>query len=429
MGNSTVMDFDPEQEALASTGQIDNNNNHQKSPQVNRYTSGNSRRQSSGAAIEEEQGQKEDYAINSSALGHAFPELSDLPSSGNDDEDDEMSSIEIGRGTTNPVRRLDDSRNSLISPENSVRSSSPAIRLDYPTPRNPKPTAMRSAPRRSTSENVRRDAQLRRASLAAAHKDNIEPPRSSSKTNNMRKDQRRAVSDNFRDGYDGSILGEEQSASIEVGRTRTKASNNINANINAQVADAVEKAAREAYAKEVRRIKASNTRELPVNRAHPTHLQGDGGSHNSFLLPDLSNLSDIISGAYDDGIPVFPRHNRARTSRFVPLGNDDGGGRDASVTRRYMPLNSVPVPEDEKALFAALRVLQDKVAELELGKEEAEKKVEEIRQDNAGLKSKKTHHRKDKQVARDVEVDRLEKDWKLLVAEKKSNYCPTLFLF
>jgi regulator of replication initiation timing len=65
------------------------------------------------------------------------------------------------------------------------------------------------------------------------------------------------------------------------------------------------------------------------------------------------------------------------------------------MTREHIPLDVIPIPEDEKALFVSLRLLQDKVSELERAKSDAERKIDEMRQENAALKAGRSH-RKDK---------------------------------
>lgn len=398
-GNSSVSDFDPEREALASTRQMDNIH---RLPQMNGRASRKHRE-----PIQDEQ----DYTIDTSSLERAFPDFSQLHSS---EEDDEIS-IEVGRGPSKPARRLDDSRNSIMSFENSVRSSSPAIRLDYPTSHTPK-SAIRSAPRRAVSESLRKDAQLRRAGLAQKE------AALDAQISKNRKDQRRTLSEmhaKVRDNYDGSFVGDERPAAVAATARPTRFGN---ANISGQIADAVERASQEAYAKEARRGKTpATTRNAPANGTHTTNTVGDTATHHSFLLPDLPNLSELVSGVYEDGTPVFSSQNKARTTRFTSPPND---AADVSLTREHMPLDAIPIPEDEKALFVSLRLLQDKVAELELAKSEAEKKVEEIRQENASLKAERGRQ-KDKYGrvrSYDMEEDGYRRDGARLSSENKSGY-------
>ncbi|CAL5873616.1 uncharacterized protein PFLUO_LOCUS7897 [Penicillium psychrofluorescens] len=362
-GNSSISDFDPEHEAMASTRELE------YSPRLPNMKTRPGR---SRAPLHDEE---PDYAINTSTLERAFPEFSQLPTS-EDDQDTFNSdlSIEVGRGVSKPTR-LDDSRNSFMSIENSVRSSSPAIRVDYPTPQK---AAMRSTTRRAVSENLRKDAQLRRASQA--QKENM-----GSQVSKPPRDQRRTLSEmhaKVRDSYDGSFLGDERPAPVAINTRSTRFGNHYNSQ---DIADAVERASREAIAKETR--KASNSpRKTNAKTANTANGLGDTVTRQSFLLPDLPNISDLVSGVYEDGTPVFSRQQKMRSTRFVPSPHDEA---DVSLPRQHVPLDAVPIPEDEKALFVSLRLLQDKVSELERAKADAERRLEGFRRENAALRGNK----------------------------------------
>ncbi|KAF2200381.1 hypothetical protein GQ43DRAFT_373943 [Delitschia confertaspora ATCC 74209] len=96
-------------------------------------------------------------------------------------------------------------------------------------------------------------------------------------------------------------------------------------------------------------------------------------TYQSFMLPDLPNLTELVSGVFQDGTPVFsktapPRHRFAAPSQ--PGGN---GGEQPN----HVPIDSVPIPEDGKAVLASLNLLREKVAQLEHERAEAEKTIEE----------------------------------------------------
>ncbi|KAJ5373996.1 hypothetical protein N7517_006002 [Penicillium concentricum] len=326
--------------------------------------------------------QELDYDINTSTLDRAFPEFSQIQTSEEEEQElDDLShsdldmSVEVGRGAGKPAR--DDSRSSMMSFENSVRSSSPAMRVEYPTPQKPV-TATRPS-RRAVSENLRKNAQVRRATQA--QKETMSP-----QVSKAQRDQRRTFSDmhaKVRDSYEGSFLGDERPAPIA---TKTRSTRFGNANTSQEIADAIERASREAYAKELRKS-ASNTAGTPrkssANAAN-TNTIGDTMTHQSFLLPDLPNISELVSGVYEDGTPVYSRQGKMRSTRFVSPLHDH---TDLSLPHEHMPLDAVPVPEDEKALFVHLRLLQDKVAELEMFKSEAERRMDSYRQENSSLKA------------------------------------------
>ncbi|KAL4902264.1 hypothetical protein BDW74DRAFT_169725 [Aspergillus multicolor] len=354
-------DFDPEHEAIASTRELD------ESPRLPKMKGASTRL----SQVDEEE--EPDYVFNTSTFEQYLPHFSPIGTSEEEEEGNDMDddiSLELGRGPSNPPRRLDDSRNSYMSIENSVRSSSPAVRLDVPTPQK---SAMRPATRRAVSENLRKDAQLRQATLA--HKENIDP-NPPSKANRKERRTLSEIHAKVRDSYDGSFLEDERPP---VASTSTSRPTRFG---NAQIADAVERASQEAYVKEARRAKARPS-------ANPG---GDTGTQQSFLLPDLPNLSDLVSGVYEDGTPVYTRHPRTRTTRFVSPPAD---ATEASFSREHMPLDAIPIPEDEKALFVSLRLLQDKVSELERAKADAEKKLDDLRQENTFLKGGKSRRERE----------------------------------
>lgn len=102
-------------------------------------------------------------------------------------------------------------------------------------------------------------------------------------------------------------------------------------------------------------------------RSRPATAQN--ATAQSFILPDLPNLTELVSGVFENGTPVFSKNMPSR-SRFSAPPN---GGRRP----QYTPIEGVPIPDEEKAIFAALQLLQDKVADMERERAEAEKKIEE----------------------------------------------------
>ncbi|KAJ5671629.1 hypothetical protein N7507_000756 [Penicillium longicatenatum] len=357
----TVSDFDPEHEALASTREIGSPRLPNMLPDMD---------------------DEPDWAVNTSTIDRAFPEFSQLPSEEEADEeemfdDNSEPSMELGRGVGKSGRRLDDSRDSVMSFQNSVRSSSPAVRVEYPTPQKSMPA--RSNPKRAVSENLRKDAQLRRANQA--QKEHMMSPQVSK----SQRDQRRTLSDmhaKVRDNYEGSFLGDERPAPVE---NKSRSTRFGNVNQSQEIADAIERVSREAYAKELRKSNSAGTRRQVAN-APQTNNMGDTMTRNSFLLPDLPNISELVSGVYEDGTPVF---SHRRSTRFVSPPHDRA---DVSLTREHMPLDAVPIPEDEKALFVSLRLLQDKVSELERFKSDAERRIESYREENVSLKAGRSRH-------------------------------------
>lgn len=326
------------------------------------------------------------FSTYSSGASDDFdPEHEAFTSTGRVGYDDDDFSVEVGRGHPKSTR-LDDSRSSVMSfydNNNSIRSSSPAIRVDYPALNtSPKPHTRNS--KRAVSDNLRRDAQLRQASRAS--KKPLEPRTSASNRN----DQRRSLSDmhaKVRDTYDGSVIEDERPLpSNPISARTTRFGNNTSKQVQNSIRKASEGASIPQIREEVERIVADgrhnpSVNNTPVKRAPAA---GDTGTQQSILLPDFLPLSDLVS-MHDEPKPV---QNRVRTTRFVSPPNDTD---EVSIAREYQPLDFVPVPEDEKAIFAALKMIQHRAAELEMEKANAEKEELMLRRENAALKAGRFH--------------------------------------
>jgi hypothetical protein len=374
-GDSTLSDFDPDHEAMVSTRQLDHSDKLPDIPASLRTTP-----RGKSPVLDPE------YTVDTSTIQHTFPQISDVESSG-DDETHEFS-IEIGRGMKKQHQQLhrgDDSRNSMLSIGNpSIRSSSPAIKLDFPATSTPPRSALRNAKRAAADgSNLRKDAQIRRASQM--QKENVDPQASRVRSmSGIPTEARHTLSEmhiKAREAYDGSFIGDERPKNISLNTRTTRFGN-----VSSQVAAAVENAQREGQLRESRRGKQSVQNYQPAN---PTYTLDTA---NSFLLPDMPNISELVSGVLEDGTPVFQRQMRPRTTRFVSPPAEDP---EASQPQGHLPLEAVPIPEDEKVMFVSLKLLQDKVADLEFAKSEAERKLDDVRQENHLLRAEKSRRQKE----------------------------------
>lgn len=145
----------------------------------------------------------------------------------------------------------------------------------------------------------------------------------------------------------------------------------------------------------------------------------------SFMLPDLPNITELVSGVRADGTPLFNRSSKPR-SRFATPSQ----ARRKSLNKPiHIPIDSIPVPADEKALYLSLQLLQEKVATLEKEKAESEKKRDDYELEVLQLKSKleeeQMHRRSDSGLGTDADDVKLH-DWRgertgTSVAMRKSN--------
>ncbi|KAK2741219.1 hypothetical protein FQN57_005681 [Myotisia sp. PD_48] len=320
-----------------------------------------------------------DYAIDTSALRDAFPEFSNPSDS--DDGDDDIS-IEIGRGDGGSPRRDEHSIVSNISLENSQYVESPSRHShkqthssnDYGT----RP-ALRNISNRGMKirDNLRRDAQIRRASIVA-QKENVDPnivkPRKNRDTGSRpdSSKQRRTLSDihaRVAETYDGSYISDERPADH---KHRTTKNTRFSSN---QIAAAIDKASGRNYSERSH----SNSDAAPrVDNRHSCN--NTITNHDSFIYPD--NLSELVSGIFQDDTQVKYRPSRLRNTRFAspPVAPVE---KRRSVDHRV--LNAVHVPEDEKVIFEALKLLQAKVATLEQSNLDAENHIRALEQENIAL--------------------------------------------
>lgn len=121
----------------------------------------------------------------------------------------------------------------------------------------------------------------------------------------------------------------------------------------------------------------STPRRATVNNAT---VQSVSYTANSFMLPDLPNITELVSGVRNDGTPVFSRTTKSTRSRFT-------SGTSKPIRPTHDPIGSVPIPDEEKAIWSSLQLLKDKVAALEQDKAEADKRAEEYESEIIDLRS------------------------------------------
>lgn len=96
-------------------------------------------------------------------------------------------------------------------------------------------------------------------------------------------------------------------------------------------------------------------------------IKGDnttmGITQQSYLLPQMSDLSELISG--------YPGDVTRMSYKRGPFNN----------TRGHKPIDSIPIPHDERAILISMQHLQEKVADLESSKAEAEHRCMKLQDD------------------------------------------------
>lgn len=365
-----------------STQQLDNNNNNnaQRLPAL-RASAQKFNRFARPSRPDPPAQSEPDYAINTSAIGRAFPDFSQ----GGSSSDEGSMSIEMGRGalkaSSGPASRSAQpggrSANAHLDPdEDSLDFAAPMIG-DYVVTGTP-PLRQHSASTKMAKDTQRsgqRDYKTRRPSTLQNEVVETSPPLAkttdygSGESGRGSGDHGRtlaAMHARVRDEDDLSRATEDRPPTIDLTIRNTRFGHR--------------KTQQSLLAKGYLPTKFSSTQGLTTasisDRKAKSHKLGtpNQGTQQSFLLPDMPNMSELVSGIFEDGTPVFSRRGKPRTSRFA-------------VRHGHMGVGEVPVPEDEQAIFLSLKLLQDKIAVLEKNQNENEVIIGDLEQQNRALES------------------------------------------
>ena len=378
----TNSNFDPENEAIASTRQIDNFS--QRLPEL----------RASAKKHNNYSNPKLDYQINTSAIHRAFPDFSQVGPSSSEDEDNQSMSIEKGRGYPSAGQGTAADFSSLAfgdsldaSPQNHRFTSSP-------------PKAAVPVSRKETNASLRHDFPSRRPS-SAQRKDStrLSPPQATKATDYGSAGSRQS-SDENRNTYAAAHarVSEEESAthftddrpptvtiypkstrfgSGRTAHTQETAPTDLPRNFSSSK-DFLQSMARGVAPKQsTKKPNATVTASTP-NQA----------TQQSFMIPDMPNISELVSGVFEDGTPVFSRHMRGHaSSRFASR-----SGRKSRLGHAIV--SGIAVPEDEQAIFASLKLLQDKIADLENNRAESDAMVQDLQEKIQILEKEKRERRR-----------------------------------
>jgi FtsZ-binding cell division protein ZapB len=322
VGGTTGGSFDPENEALVSTGPVHHSpamKNSQKDPL------------------------HDGYHIDMKATKASFSE-------GSESGSDADISVEIGRGGRHGQRAMEDSRN-----DDSIHSSNAMIG-DYKVMYSPPLSAHRPPSKTGNidqARNLRQDAQIRLASMAS-QKENRDPApqafrsfKSSDASTKVRRKTLGELNARASEMYDGSLLNDDRPVQAAPATKTTRFS----------------------------RSKRDASSQLKANSTNTATDMMD--INQSYALPELPNLSQLVSGTIQERTP-----GRVRPAAHPAFSQTPRGPIHKLV-------DAVPIPDDEKAIFLALNMLQGKVKELEAARKEFQKTIEELKTKNLVLKAEK----------------------------------------
>lgn len=339
---------------------------------------------------------QQDFQINTSAMNHAFQATSQSGSrNGSRSGSDHSMSIEQGRGFRRQARTL--------SPDESFDQNnfSPAVTENQHFTSSPPTKPVAPISRKEANGALRRDAKTKRA-LAQNQNEDVQQPLSPAKAVDFGSAESRQTSVEGRSAFAAAharVLEED-------GATQYSDDLPSTVNITSKSTRFVGSKARQTKAATpfprhfsasndlLRKLSHNNTANKAGNdqpsvstMATPKATPNGGGTQQSFMIPDMPNITELISGTFTDGTPVFSRTSRSRTSsRFSNAGRKSRLG--------HVKVSSIPVPEEEEAIYVSLKVLQDKIADLENDKVEAEAAVRELQEKNHVLEKERFERRK-----------------------------------
>ncbi|KAJ4350584.1 hypothetical protein N0V95_004635 [Ascochyta clinopodiicola] len=237
--------------------------------------------------------------------------------------------------------------------------------------------------------SLRRDAQIRRASRNDL---DTASPRPASKRNSpavpVKENKRNSLAQlHAKLSEDESSFMQDRPPTLTVNSTKNTRWGNRSRQTSLQMDGIVEEAAR------------ANT----TPRSRPSTAQN--ATAQSFILPDLPNLTELVSGVFGDGTPVFSKNATARSRFAAP----PGGGRRPN----HIPIDSVPIPDEEKAIFSALQQLQEKVAQIEAERSEQDRRIEEQDLELIELRASAQAHEKSRRSDSANDSDAGKGHWKV----------------
>lgn len=323
-----------------------------------------------------------DFHIHSSALRRAFPDFSQYGSS-------EEDSIELGRGLKGSIKSTQGK---------TPRSADITENLSFSFGAGSRYEITATPPMKPRDKVSRQSSIFKNNTRASSMKENVDPLGRSTDMIGKSQDGRK-------------VLGESMHARVESDDTGSLSDRRPAPVISNGRNTRFDRRNRHPSANEVTgTIDVNENAKAMTKLEQAIHNGTVTGTHQSFLLPDLPNITELVSGVRQDGTPLFNRSAKA-ASRF---GTPSQLRKSSTLKQTHVPISSVPIPVDEKALYVSLQLLQDKVAGLEAEKANVEEKLEEYELENLQLKSKieEQEHRRysDSAMGTDIEEGK-RRDW------------------
>lgn len=344
----------------------------------------------------------DEFCIDTSALGRAFPDFTQ----GSDDSKTDISGClekhrGIKRGSGDAIANLKRPKEYSSNVDTGLDKDTADLSVPLiESPGGRQYQVMYTPPlrQRQTSKKIdhasptamRRDAQVRRASGLQKQSNDPSPPplkmkdsgsEGSRKASGEARHTLASMHARVRDENDKSLVGEERPPTIDLTARNTRFANTTGQQMTATAQQHAHKGLPTRFSSAQTLLGSVAPKNKRNTQAAPSSAQV---TQQSFGQSTLPNLSELISGMFQDGTPVFSRDGKPRHSRFVRALHHNVHTNGANI-----PVDDVDLAIDEQAIFLNIKLLEDKVAILERHNAEAEVTIDELREKNRVFEGQK----------------------------------------
>ncbi|KAI9657840.1 MAG: hypothetical protein M1831_004076 [Alyxoria varia] len=291
-----------------------------------------------------------EFQINTSALKRAFPDFSDYAST-----EPSEASVELGRGQGRESQRS-------LSPLGSDFSASMSVDIGdgkrYHVTGTPPLKPRRSRDNASKPNDAPHNTGSNRLTTEKVNQDQLKIPKKNSQRGRRTAGEPQALA--------------ESEPSLTWNDNRPAAGKPHKKNTRFGSGSIKQPLGESKSAGNVRPVQTTPQR----GSANPT-LQ------SSIAIPDIPEVTELVSGVRKDGTPIFPRGAKVLSAFGTP-----SSVRQTRGKANHDNVSEVPVSDLERTLYVSLQLLHDKVANLEDEKGQVVKKADEYEHEVLQLRSK-----------------------------------------
>ena len=397
MADLTTSTFDPDNdnEAMMSTQRLDNDDTTQQLPEL----------RNSAKKYGRYNPPEPSFHIDTSALGRAFP---DFTQAGPSSTDSSSLPIEHGRGPG-----IADNGKSMRSGRSRDFSSnidddysqqfSPAMIGNYQVMYTPPISRSKTSKRASDNveDSILRDRPARRSS--ARHKQVTEPSPPIAKATDYGSggsrqgsaEQRRTLASMHArvvDEEDATHISDDRPPTLNLTTRSTRFGGASNAKTHTTISLPPRSNTKQVFPSTLpeETVHTQNNQTIQTNSGTVSSAN-PGTAQHSFMLPEMPNMSELVSGFFQDGTPIFSRQGKSLASRFASGSRTQQSG---AIGPDYNNVGRLLTPEEEQAIVLSLQLLQDKVAELERAQAEAQANIQDLQTTNGALEREKAESKR-----------------------------------